>query len=217
MRGIMEIDFWARRWKEGRIGFHEGATNVYLARHVDRLGPAPRRVLVPLCGKTEDMAFLASRGHHVVGIEAVEDAVRAFFAEHELSATVRDAGEHIRVYTAERFTLLAGDLFACTKEIVGEVDALYDRAALVALAGDVRPRYVDHLRALLAPQSRGLLVTFEFTSSSFDPPPYPVGEDEVRRLYTGARVTAIDEGPCDGPRFRESGIAATERCFALEL
>ena len=51
VRDPMDIDFWARRWKEGRIGFHEGRTNTFLARHVDLLGAAPRRVLVPLCGK----------------------------------------------------------------------------------------------------------------------------------------------------------------------
>ncbi|MBX3261135.1 MAG: hypothetical protein KIS78_03845 [Labilithrix sp.] len=213
----MEIDFWAQRWKEGRIGFHEGKTNVFLGRHVERLGSPPRRVLVPLCGKTEDMAFLASRGHHVVGVEAVEDAVKAFFAEHELSPAVREVGEHIRAYSSERVTLFAGDVFACTQSIVGEVDALYDRAALVALSSDVRPRYVAHLRTLLAPRSKGLLVTFDYTSSSFDPPPYPVSEDEIRRLYAGASVTAIDEGPFDGPRFREAGVTATERCYAIEL
>jgi thiopurine S-methyltransferase len=213
----MEIDFWAQRWKEGRIGFHEGRTNTFLARHVDRIGTAPRRVLVPLCGKTEDMAFLASRGHEVVGIEAVEDAVKAFFREHELEPSVRELDGNIRAYSSGRVTLLAGDVFACTKEHVGDVDAFYDRAALVALPPDVRARYVAHVRGLLAPQSKGLLVTFDYDQSKFAPPPFAVGAEEVRRHYTGARVTLLDQGPLEGPRFREAGIGGTEMCILIEL
>ncbi len=216
----MEIDFWVRRWKEGRIGFHEGRTNTFLARHEARLGPAPKHVLVPLCGKTEDMAFLASRGHHVLGIEVVEDAVKAFFDEHELVPevrVVRDDDKPVRAYSAGNVTLLAGDLFACTREIVGPVDALYDRAALVALSGEVRPRYVAHLRTLLAPRSRGLVIVFDYDQAQMEPPPYAVSEDELRRLYAGDEVTAIDQGPLDGPRFRELGVQGTERCFMVEL
>src|SRR4051812_35812292 len=115
----MEIDFWAQRWKEGRIGFHEGRPNAYLEKHVDRLGRA-RRFLVPLCGKAEDMAFLASRGHAVVGIEAVDDAVRAFFDEHGLVPRVEERPQG-RVYSAGSTTILAGDLFAWTEADVGPV------------------------------------------------------------------------------------------------
>ncbi len=218
----MEIDFWAQRWKEGRIGFHEGRTNTFLERHVERLGTAPRRVLVPLCGKTEDMAFLASRGHDVVGIEAVEDAVKAFFREHELEPSVRELDGNVRAYSSGKVTLLAGDVFACTKAHVGAVDAFYDRAALVALPADVRTRYVAHLRTLFAPGSTGLLVTFVYDQSKAEGPPFAVDEDEVRRLYAGpgapgARVTMLDEAPLDGPRFREAGIAGTQHCFSIEL
>ena len=77
----MEPSFWLERWRENRIGFHEGHPNSYLERHRSELG-AGRRVLVPLCGKTEDLAYLASLGHHVVGIELAEAAARAFFVEH---------------------------------------------------------------------------------------------------------------------------------------
>lgn len=220
----MEIDFWAQRWKEGRIGFHEGRTNVFLERHVDRflsqpLGAkhGPRRVLVPLCGKTEDMAFLAAHGHDVVGIEAIEEAVKAFFREHELEPEVRELDGNVRAYVSGRVTLLAGDVFACTREHVGRVDALYDRAALVALPPEVRTRYVAHLRGLLAPGGTALLVSFDYEPSKFEPPPFPVSEEEVRRHYAGARVTLLDEAPLDGPRFREAGVRGTERCFLIEL
>jgi thiopurine S-methyltransferase len=210
-----DIGFWAERWREGRIGFHEGRVNAFLERHVDRLGAA-RRVLVPLCGKTEDLAFLASRGHAVVGIEAVEDAVKAFFREHDLTPEVTEL-KHARSYTAGAVTILAGDFFAVTAKEVGAPAAFYDRAAIVALAADVRPKYVSHLRTLLAPDATGLVVTFEYDPSKMQPPPFAVPEAELRALYAGATLELIDGGPAEGLRFAEAGVAAHEKCFAVAL
>jgi thiopurine S-methyltransferase len=208
----MDIAFWAARWEKGRIGFHEGHPNTFLEKHVDRLGRR-RRVLVPLCGKTEDMAFLASKGHEVIGIEAVDDAVRAFFEEHRLTPEVK-AGSHVRSYAAGGITILSGDFFAVTKEDVGRVDALYDRAALVALPDAMRPKYVRRLRALLAPDALALLITFEFSKTVAEPP-FSVGEDEVRTLYEGARIDLIDAAPAHAPRLSASGVTAIDHCFAI--
>src|SRR5690606_25526965 len=60
----MHSDFWHQAWRDGHTAFHEGATNRFLARYLPLFGPA-RHVLVPLCGKTEDMATLARAGHSV--------------------------------------------------------------------------------------------------------------------------------------------------------
>src|SRR5262245_40223150 len=127
----MDADFWFQRWREGRIGFHEGAPNRFLVKYGDRLTGA-RRILVPLCGKTEDLAYLASRGHDVVGIELVEDAVRQFFAEHHLTPSITQRGPFTN-YTAGAITIVVGDFFATSPDLVGSIDAIYDRAALVAL------------------------------------------------------------------------------------
>lgn len=212
----MEIDFWVERWKEGRIGFHEGRPNTFLERHVGRLGEA-KRVLVPLCGKTVDMAFLASRGHEVVGIEAVPEAVEAFFREHELTPEIHELGGGRRRWSAEGVTIFESDVFACSASEVGRVDAFYDRAAVVALPPDVRPRYVAHVRSLLAPRARGLLVTFEYPQERMTPPPFSVTATEVEALFSGATVSSLEEAPLTGPRFEEAGIAGTERCLLVEL
>src|SRR4051812_36053592 len=121
----MDTEFWRARWQEGRIGFHEGVPNAYLAKYGDRLSSA-RRVLVPLCGKTVDLAYLAGRGHEVIGIELVDDAVRQFFAEHGTVAAVEKRGA-FQAYTAGPITVLAGDFFASTPELVGPVEAIFDR------------------------------------------------------------------------------------------
>src|SRR5262245_668901 len=65
--GVMNQHFWDERWRAGQTGFHLSEVNPNLVRHHERLGPAnPRsRVLVPLCGKSIDLAWLAARGHDV--------------------------------------------------------------------------------------------------------------------------------------------------------
>ena len=85
----MEPDFWKARWAEDRIGWHQADGNVNLREY---WRGSCRRVLVPLCGKSPDLLWLADRGHDVVGIEISEIAVAAFFDENALAYTVDDAG-----------------------------------------------------------------------------------------------------------------------------
>jgi thiopurine S-methyltransferase len=212
----MEFSFWEQRWKEGRIGFHEGRPNAFLAKHAPRLGSG-RRVLVPLCGKTSDLAYLAGTGHAVVGVEFARQAVEAFFQEHELGPLRVTDAHHGRVHSAGSITIHEADFFACGPAELGPLDALYDRAAMVAVRPDARPAYVQHLRSLLAPGSVGLVIAFDYDSSAIEGPPFPVGEAEVRRLYAGARVELLEEQQVEPPRFREAGVAITERCFAVSM
>lgn len=209
----MEPSFWRDRWREGKIGFHEGRPNRFLAEHVDRLGTG-RRVLVPLCGKAEDLAFLAARGHAVVGVELVEDAVRAFFAEHAIEPAVQRTGKHA-IYTAGTLALIVGDFFAVTRELIGGVDALYDRAALIALPPDTRPRYVAHVRALVPAGSPGLVITLDYPPAEMAPPPFALGDSEVRTLY-GPAIELL--GEADEPQLRARGPSwCTERCYSVTL
>lgn len=202
----MEPDFWKRRWAEGKIGFHEGRPNESLVRFRSALGDA-RRVLVPLCGKSEDLAWLASEGLEVVGVELVEEAVKAFFAEHGLDAQVTKKGV-LTAYRGGGVTLLVGDFFQVTPTDVGEVDAFYDRAALIALPAPLRAKYVAHLKTLAG---RGLLITVEYPQAQLEGPPFPVPKDEVLRHYPGAKE--LGQARAAGPRLEP--IGALERVYAV--
>jgi thiopurine S-methyltransferase len=182
----MVPEFWKSRWEAGQIRFHEGRPNSLLVRHADRLGRA-RRVLVPLAGKSVDVAYLASLGHEVVAVELVESAVETFFREQGLSPTVDRTGPLTR-YEAGPITFFAGDYFATTRAHLGEVNALYDRAALIALPEPMRAAYAPHTLGLLIPDFHGLLVSIEYdlTQRTTPPPPHPVFEDEIRRLFNPA-------------------------------
>lgn len=203
----MEPDFWKSRWAEGKIGFHEGKPNQSLVQHLDVLRGA-KRVFVPLCGKSEDLAFLAREGFEVVGAELVEDAVKAFFAEHGIDAQVTKKGV-LTAYRGGGITIFAGDFFKVTPTDVGEIDAFYDRAALIALPAPLREQYVAHLKTLT---KRGLLITVEYPQDQLDGPPFAVMKDEVRRHYAGAKE--LGQNLATGPRLEPLG--AVERVYRVD-
>src|SRR3546814_8142059 len=82
----MDPDFWQQRWRDNRIGFHRDGVLPLLEKHWPSLGLATgSRVFVPLCGKSLDMAWLAARGHRVLGVELSPLAVGQFFDENGLA------------------------------------------------------------------------------------------------------------------------------------
>jgi thiopurine S-methyltransferase len=158
---------------------------------------------------------VAARGHEVLGVELAERAVRDFFDEHQLVPVASVRGPFI-AYSAGPITLLVGDFFALTTEVAGPIDALYDRAALVALPPELRPRYVARLRAVLPIGAPALVVTIEYEEQRMTGPPYPVFEPELRALYAGCAIELIGERPASGGgKCQQAGIPATDRCFAI--
>lgn len=181
----MERDFWLSRWQNNRTGFHEPTPNAFLTAHFSALDIRPGgRIFLPLCGKSRDAAWLCEQGFTVVGVELSRLAVTQFFAESGLVPEISSTGSFER-FEAGGVTLFAGDIFDLDPETLGTVDAVYDRAALVALPETMRRRYAPHLIALTkaAPQ---LLVTLEYEQSHAEGPPFSVPETELLVLYDGA-------------------------------
>jgi thiopurine S-methyltransferase len=194
----MEPDFWHERWERREIGFHEGEANAALVAHLDALGLAQgARILVPLCGKTRDIAWLLARGHRIAGVELSPLAIGELFAELGRTPTITADGP-IAHHHADNLDIWVGDIFDLTPERLGTVDAIYDRAALVALPPTLRSRYTAHLMALTqsAPQ---LLMTYEYDQQSYDGPPFSVREVELREHYEGAyHLRLLARQPVEG-------------------
>jgi thiopurine S-methyltransferase len=178
----MNPDFWHSRWKESRTGFHRETANPAL-EHWD--APEGAHVLVPLCGKSVDLHWLAERGHRVTGVELSPLACEQFFAEAGLSPQKDQLGPFVR-WSSGPYTLLQGDVFALT----GTFDAVYDRAALVALPPEMRQRYAEVIRRVV--KGTGLLVTFEYPQQEYGGPPFSVPEEEVMRHFTAERLAERD-------------------------
>ena len=179
----MDPDFWQQRWRDNQIGFHQQQVTPLLEQYWAALGVAAGdQVFVPLAGKSRDMAWLAARGHRVLGVELSQLAVEQFFDEHGLTPTIRDS-RHGTHYSAGGIELVCGDAFALDAAILADCAGVFDRAALIALPLPLRQRYAAELYSQLPRGCRGLLITLEYPQAEKDGPPFPVPEDEVRALY----------------------------------
>ncbi|MBA6412248.1 thiopurine S-methyltransferase [Parahaliea sp. F7430] len=181
----MNEEFWHEKWAKNEIGFHEKDGNRLLSEHLHQLALQPgQRILLPLCGKTRDIARLLAQGYQVVGIELSELAIEQLFEELEIKAKIAQAGE-LSIYSADSIDIFVGNIFSVDENTLGHVDAIYDRAALVALPEVLRMEYVDHL-ARIAHQAAQLLITFEYDQKAMDGPPFSITQAAIKQYYGDA-------------------------------
>lgn len=204
----MEPSFWHQRWENNKIGFHLGQVNPYLVKYWPELGlHMGSRIFVPLCGKSLDLLWLAEQGHDVIGVEISPIAVRAFFEDNRLKPEVTQEGA-FEIWSVDQITILLGDYFELHPTQLGEVEAVYDRASLVALPQEMRADYVEHLNAL-CPTVPRLLITLDYDQSCMEGPPFAVSHEEVQELYED-RSSLVLLGASDvlneNERFREQGL-----------
>lgn len=180
----MQPEFWHGRWRSGQIGFHQSAVHCSLPRHWSALGLADRpcRVFVPLCGKSLDLLWLREQGHFVAGVEISATALESFCLENGVPARRRTLAR-FDVYEAASLQLFRGDFFALTPELLGDVAAIYDRAALVSWAPELRGAYAAHLAELAPAGARMLLVTLEYPQPQMPGPPFSVSGEELAGLF----------------------------------
>lgn len=215
----MTETYWHEKWKSNQIGFHQSKFNPLMTEYFPSLTLKEGDVVfVPLCGKSLDMVWLADQGFKVIGVELCDMACRDFFQENNIAVEVSTT-DHFTVYKSENITLYAGDFFEFGKQQIHRIDAVYDRAALIALPADLRQQYASHLIELLSPKAKILLIVMSYHQSEMTGPPFSVDKNEVTKLY-GSRftikplyekhVTKISE------HLRVKGLsAATDQVYAL--
>ena len=190
--------FWLDIWQQEHTPFHKSEVNPDLILYWPALNIKPNStVLVPLCGKSLDLLWLAEQGFRVVGIELSEKAVLQFFAEHDLTAqsTTYEKCTH---YFSDRISIWVGDIFALEPSHVPEVDAIYDRAALIALPPSLRQSYVSTCLQWLKPKGSVLLKTLSYDQQSMQGPPYSVQPEEVNHLYQGRAAVSCLKATMQG-------------------
>lgn len=215
----MEPEFWQARWAHNQIGFHMPEVNPYLPRHWPRLAlPKGAKVLVPLCGKSLDLVWLAAQGHHVMGVELSELAVKTFFNEQALTPQITEHGAFKR-YQADSIEVWCGNLFDVQPEDVADCSAFYDRAALIALPPPMRPRYALHLSSLLASSCQGLMITLNYDKRRKKGPPFAVDYKEVRKLLGNEWTLEVLEeqhvASDSGKVFKDGVRCREERAYHL--
>jgi thiopurine S-methyltransferase len=216
----MDPEFWHERWTRGEIGFHQHDFNGHMQAFTHRLDLHPgAHIFVPLCGKSLDLLWLWQQGYDVTGVEISSQAVEDFFSENQLVAR-SSAIPGGQLYQAAGLELYCVDFFTSQFPGMADIDAVYDRAALVALPPDMRQAYARRLLGMLEPGVRILLVTLDYPQHEMRGPPFAVTPGEVEDLFGGScLIEPLYQEDCLArePRFRKKGLTRlTEHVLLLE-
>jgi len=210
----VEADFWHNRWENALTGFHLNEVNPHLKANWSLLKLEKNsRIFVPLCGKTLDLIWLAEQGFQVVGVELSALAAEAFFAENNLAVKKSQLAD-FTLWQSENISLFCGDFFNLSTHILGKVDAVYDRASLIALPPTMRQDYASRLMNL-TPSASKLLVTLEYDQSKMDGPPFSVSQSEVEALYQECyevKQHVAQDVLDENERFRQKGLDYMNEC-----
>lgn len=178
----MDANFWHNKWERNEIAFHANETNPLFVKYYNELAlESDSRVFLPLCGKTQDIPWLLSKGYNVAGAELSQLAIEQLFADLGMQPSISPLGKLLH-YSANNIDIFVGDIFDLSSQILGQVDAVYDRAALVALPYDMRTRYTAHLMEITnnAPQ---LLICYEYDQNDMEGPPFSISTEEIDQHY----------------------------------
>lgn len=190
----MTPDAWRARWERGETGWHLPEVHPALKAYKG----AWRRVLVPLCGASLDLDWLAERGVDVVGVELSDLACRRVFERSGQAPETREVEGASASYTerrAGRLRLLTGDMLAVDASLIGPVDAVWDRGCTVALAPRLRDAYLSTL-SRVARGAEVLLVTIDYDQRMMDGPPFAISDAFVRQRFDA--VELLDEAAESG-------------------
>lgn len=208
----MEHSYWMDRWEKKRIGFDQSSPNTLLQENFNKLElKHGKMVFVPLTGKTIDVAWLLDQGFTVVGCELSEQAVLALFALLDLEPEITP-WEHGKIYQTSALKIFVGDFFLLSANELGGVNAVYDRAALVALPEEMRFRYTHHLIEITkgAPQ---LLIVFDYDQELVPGPPFSISRKEILEHYSAKySISPVEQKDVSGGI---KGIAPAQECAWL--
>ncbi len=190
----MDHTFWLERWQKADIGFHQPAPHDLLERHWPAIGAARGSpVLVPLCGKSIDMVWLAEHGHSVIGTELAGVAVDQFFAERSRPPAAVIEGD-FTVKRAGPYEIWSGDHLKLPAAVTRRIGAVYDRAALVAMPRVMQKTYADQLAALTPPGVPVLLVSLDYDPSLMEGPPFAITPRRIEELFgDDFRITLLEK------------------------
>ncbi len=198
----MEPEFWIKSWEESRTGFNQQQYHAKLTQYFPQMQPqAGQSVLVPLCGKTIDMVWLASLGLQVHGVELYSGAVEDFFAENKFESVCKTECADFIDHAHQNIRISCGDFFKLNK--TNSYDFIYDRAALVALPDSMRVDYARVICDSLKVGGKYLLIVYEYDQSKMEGPPFSISKTEIERLYADAfdiQLMESEKPKSEGPR-----------------
>ncbi|MFT6407844.1 MAG: thiopurine S-methyltransferase [Arenicella sp.] len=210
----MHTKFWHKRWATNDIPWHEDSGNSLLLDKLSALSLRPSdRIFVPLCGKTLDIGWLLEQGFSVVAIELSKMAVDELFEQLDIVPKISQQGS-LSHYSASNLDVFVGDFFALSVELLGHVDAIFDRACLVALPIDMRLKYTQYLANITA-NAPQLLIVFEYDQNQMAGPPFSISLDEIKQHYSQVYSVSL-LGSLDMTGQLRGDFVAEEKAYLLQ-
>jgi len=229
--------FFITKWSKSNTAWHKTDVHPALLKYfsliLEKFPEKQIRVLVPLCGKTKDLTFLANHPAvaEVVGVEGVQKAYDEFIAENRhlnisLSQDENSSYPHFTKFVGNKITLLKGDFFDLEKtfenESVPKFDLIWDRASIVAIRPELRNQYAQVISKLLQPKALMLFGTVDRREGTEDAmkagPPFSVTYENLNTLYESLDIVEsckkleehdeIKEDPEGHARYVEMGLTS---------
>jgi len=192
----LDLNYWDKRWEDGKTGWHRTEVNDLLVMYNSRI-KENGTVLFPMCGKTVDMKFMCDEGYTVVGIEYSKQPVEEFFSENDIKFEKSKNGDYDTYKSDDgKITIYAGDFFQAKPELVGKIDGIWDRGALVAMNPSDRRKYADTIINLMNKDTVYLIAGLSYDQSCHGGPPFSVPMETVEELYgSTCEIDLIFEAP----------------------
>ncbi|MFT5757302.1 MAG: thiopurine S-methyltransferase [Alteromonadaceae bacterium] len=198
----MKPSFWHKCWERNALGFHQETVQPFLEQFLlPRLTSTTQHVFLPLCGKSLDMVWLAQK-MKVSGSELSEIACRDFFQEKDLPFQQHQHHD-FTIFSHQNIELWQGDFFKLLPAELGNIDWIYDRAALIALPMSMQQQYAQHLSHFISDQTSLFLISLEFPQEELAGPPFSISSLKVVQLFSGFTVDCIAEQELTDKKFAQ--------------
>ncbi|CEH17357.1 THIOCYANATE METHYLTRANSFERASE 1-RELATED [Ceraceosorus bombacis] len=192
LAGAHDSGKWDSAWKAGLTPWDKGQAQAALVSTLSEaktseLLPTSGRAVVPGMGRGYDVALLASRGLHTVGVDISPKAVEA--AQQWLdSQSSAPASSQMSVRAADWFSLepTQADSEKETDGTIKSFDLAYDYTFFCALPSTLHQKWADTYARLIKPGGKLLCLVYPIGPSSDAGPPYNVSPDQHIALLSKA-------------------------------
>jgi hypothetical protein len=158
---------WQAQYATGEIPWDEGAAHPALIDFITEAGRFQGRILVPGCGRGNDVRGVSTPGNRVLGLDIAPAALQAARAFPPAGA------EEYRV----------ADLFNLPPELRGCFDWVVEHTCFCAIDPALRPAYAAAVAGALKPGAH-LLAIFYLDPAVERHPPYGTSVPELDALFS---------------------------------
>lgn len=177
---------WLDEWEKSEQWEHS-VVDQFLIKYINKLteGNKQSNILVPLCGTSVDLKWLAEQGYKVVGVELSPVALKKFLTDHQLEHKVTTTNNGATIYEAfeGNLKLVVSDFFLFSKDAFGTFDCIWDLNAFDPINKGDKQRYADQCHSLLKPNGHILLGNYIFDDHFCGE--LPVTMDTLQMIYGG--------------------------------